>query len=389
MLVFAHSGYFHDLLDSFALGVVIINARGRVYAANAAAAALLGHSREALLSDPATGKDVFRRTDDPAALRRYLRAALRREHPGGPLRLRYTPLSGPTRHLSLTCSHLIENDKVFGIMLQITDVTEIIALHERERSILDEKYRVERERVESLRALSSAVAHQLRNPAMTIGGLAGLVLKKSPPDDPARPFLQAIVEQSRRLENIVAAVGEVTQPLSPHPAPLSLRDMITARLASLQAASGQQDPHGVTWELHGDDIRLDQDAALLGQALEEILQNAAEASPPGGTVRLILARPGPETDHDARARVTIEDQGPGISPDIAPYIFDPFFTTKAVGVGMGLCRARRIMAALGGEVRLENMPSGGAMAVLEVADALSDAAVSDNPSPGRPPSPAA
>jgi PAS domain S-box-containing protein len=378
MLVFAHSGYFHDLLDSFALGVVIINARGRVYAANTAAAALLGRSREALLTDPATAADVFRRTDDPAALRRYLRAALRREHPGGPLRLRYTPLNGPPRHLSLTCSHLIENEKIFGIMLQITDVTEIIALHERERSILAEKYRVERERVESLRALSSAVAHQLRNPAMSIGGLAGLVLKKSPPDDAARPFLQAIVEQSRRLETIVAAVGEITQPLSPHPAPLSLRDVITARLARIQAEA-----QGVVWELHGDDIRLDQDAALFGQALDEVLQNAAEASPPGGTVRVALER-----DGDARARVTVADQGPGISPDIAPYIFDPFFTTKAVGVGMGLCRARRIMTALRGGVRLESGPSGGAAAILEIGDATPDAAAADSPDPGRPPSPA-
>jgi PAS domain S-box-containing protein len=377
MLVFAHSGYFHDLLDSFALGVVILNARGRVYAANAAAAALLGHSREELLSDPATAADVFRRTDDPAALRRYLRAALCREHPGGPLRLRYSPVSGPVRHLSLTFSHLIENDKVFGIMLQITDVTEIIALHEREQKILDEKYRVERERVESLRKLSSAVAHQLRNPAMAIGGLTGLMLKKCPPDDPGRPFLTAVMEQSRRLEAIVAAVGEATLPLSPSPSAFSLGDLVQARLAHVRTVAENRGLPAVAVNVLGDDTRLRLDATLLGQALDEVLVNAIEASPQGGAVEVALARNG----GDGHTGIRVRDRGPGLTPEIAPYVFDPFFTTKAVGVGMGLCRARRIMTALGGEVRVENHPQGGAVAVLSVPDAGPAASGADSGPP--------
>ncbi|MDQ7832460.1 MAG: ATP-binding protein [Desulfovibrionaceae bacterium] len=365
MLVFAQSGYFHDLLDSFALGVVILNARGRVYAANTAAAALLGHSREALISDPAVGSDVFRRTDDPMALRRYLRAALRRDPPGGPLRLRYQTTAGESLHLSLTFSHLVENEKIFGVMLQITDVTEIIALHEREQRILAEKYRVERERVESLRALSSAVAHQLRNPAMSIGGLTGLLLKKSPPGDPARPFLQAVLEESKRLETIVAAVGEATLPLSPRTSCFSLRDMVASRLAHVQAMAAERGL-SVVWSLQGEDGRLCLDGSLLGQALDEILLNAAEASPGGGRVDVALSPRLAADSHADQAAITVRDQGPGIAPDIAAYLFDPFFTTKAVGVGMGLCRAKRIMAALGGEIRVENHPDGGGVASLQV-----------------------
>ncbi|NDY55629.1 PAS domain S-box protein [Desulfovibrio sulfodismutans] len=368
MLVFAQSGYFHDLLDSFALGVVILNARGRVYAANTAAAALLGHSREELLSDPAVAADVFRRTDNPKALRRYLRTALRREHPGGPLRLQYRALDGTSLHLSLTFSHLVENEKVFGVMLQITDVTEIMTLHERERRILDEKYRVERERVESLRALSSAVAHQLRNPAMSIGGLTGLLLKKSPPDDPARPFLQAVLEESKRLEAIVAAVGEATLPLSPQTSCFSLRDLVQSRLAHVRAVTGERGLSAV-WNLHGDDGRLCLDESLLGQALDEILLNAAEASPSGGRVDVALSAHRTADGHADHASITVRDQGPGIAADIIPFLFDPFFTTKAVGVGMGLCRARRIMAALDGEIRVDNHPDGGTVAILQVAGA--------------------
>lgn len=358
MLVFAHSGYFHDLLDSFALGVIIINARGRIYAANTAAAAMLDRSREDLLSGPDIADEIISGTDDPESVRRYLLTALRRKMPQPPLRLRYASPSGPPRHLSLTVSHLTENEKVFGIMLQITDVTEIIALHERERAILDEKFRAERERVESLRTLSAAVAHQLRNPAMAIGGLTGVLLKKSPPADPSRPFLEAVLEQSRRLEAIVAAVGEITAPLCPHPSFFSLRDLAQSRLAHIQDASDGEAHPGRVWRLRGEDVRLCQDAGLLGQALDEILRNAALATPENGTVEVVI-----ETADD-RTSIGVLDQGPGISPDIAPYLFDPFFTTKAVGVGMGLCRTKRIMAALGGDVRVENHPDAGAWAVL-------------------------
>jgi len=59
-------------------------------------------------------------------------------------------------------------------------------------------------------------------------------------------------------------------------------------------------------------------------------------------------------------------RGPGHSADRAPLLFDPCCTTRAVGVGMGLCRAKRVMAALDGEIRVENHPEGGVVAILSV-----------------------
>ena len=73
MLTFAHSTYFHDLLDSFSAGVVIANVKGLVYASNPAAARLLGETREAL-ADPATARAVLARADKPRQLARFLAA---------------------------------------------------------------------------------------------------------------------------------------------------------------------------------------------------------------------------------------------------------------------------------------------------------------------------
>lgn len=361
MLVFAHSGYFHDLLENFALGVIIINSRGRIYAVNTAAASLLGHTREALLSDPESVRDIFRRTDDPRALRRSIWSAMRHAAPEPPLRLRYRHVSGQVRHFSLTSSHLVENEKIFGIMLQITDVTEIITLHERERHILSEKYRAEHERVESLAKLSSAVAHQLRNPAASIGGLANLMLKKCPPDDPRLPHLQAVVDQSRRLEAIVAAVGDLTMPLAPHPSPCPLCELVRDRFArAVMAAPGKH----LAWDVEGIAPRPMLDASLLGRALDEILENAVEASPEGGRVTAVISREDGGDGTPGRIRIAVKDRGPGVSAEIAPYFFDPFFTTKAVGVGMGLSLAKRLLEALEGTIRLKNRPGGGTAAIV-------------------------
>ncbi len=365
MLVFVHSGYFHDLLENFSLGVIIINSRGRIYAVNTAAASLLGHTREALLSDPETVRDIFRRTDDPRALRRHIWSAMRHAAPQQPLRLRYRHASGQVRHFSLTSSHLVENEKVFGIMLQITDVTEIITLHERERHILSEKYRAEHERVESLAKLSSAVAHQLRNPATSIGGLANLMLKKCAQDDPRLPHLQAVVDQSRRLEAIVAAVGDLTMPIDQHSGPCPLRELVRQRIA--RAVSADPGKH-LVWSVEGNVPQPRLDASLLEKALDEILENAVEASPEGARVIAAISREDGNEGTPGRIRIAVKDKGPGISPEIAPYLFDPFFTTKAVGVGMGLSLAKRLLEATGGTIRLKNRPGGGTAAIIHLPE---------------------
>ncbi|MHC1790350.1 two-component system sensor histidine kinase NtrB [Solidesulfovibrio sp.] len=359
MLTFAHSSYFHDLLESFSSGVVICNIRGLVYAANAAASHLLGYT-PAQLADPAQSAGIIARADAPRAVARFLAAPLKHGRKPDPLAIAYAHPDGRMRRFRLSGSLLLENGKIFGILIEITDVTEIYRLHERERSMLLGIHAAQQERIESLSRFSLAVAHQIRNPLMVIGGFTGRLLRGKADNDPEAETLAMILGGAKRLEAVVRAVSEYARrrelaPAMCDPADLAARAMEAAsQRTGLAARLILGPPVGL----------LRADAAFLSEILTELLANALESMaaagsvPPDGAVSVAFARQG------AAAHVTVTDTGPGPDATALAFAFDPFFTTKAVGVGMGLPIARRRAEDMGGRLDLGRGASGGGTARL-------------------------
>jgi len=113
--------------------------------------------------------------------------------------------------------------------------------------------------------------------------------------------------------------------------------------------------------IHADSLEVEMDPDLLAEALGEVLDNAVESvNPGGGRIEIDLVRQG------EMLVVAIRDNGGGIAERDLPYVFDPFFTTKAVGVGMGLCRARRIIAEHGGSLEVESTLGTGTRVVVRI-----------------------
>ena len=363
MLTFAHSTYFHDLLASFSAGVVIANIKGLVYASNQAASELLGETAEAL-AEPATARAVIARTDKPRQLARFLAAPIKHGRKPEPIAFRYRHPDGTDRHLRLSASLLLENEKIFGILFEIDDMTEIYALHARERAMLLGIHAAQQQRIESLGRFSLAVAHQIRNPLMVIGGFTGRLLRRHPQGDPDCDALSMILDGAKRLESVVRAVSAYARkreaaPVMADPRDLAMRAMETARArTSCDAPFVLESSVGLT--------RID--AALAVEALSEILANALEALAACGNPQAAVAV-SCRREADGSLRFAVADQGPGIAEDIRPFVFDPFFTTKAVGVGMGLAIAKRDAEELGGSLSLAPGPDGGCLAVLQLADA--------------------
>jgi len=105
--------------------------------------------------------------------------------------------------------------------------------------------------------------------------------------------------------------------------------------------------------------------ALLRQALYNLVQNAVEASPKGGTVWVSAA------SEDGMFELRVKDNGPGIPQEIRERIFEPFFTTKPSstrtgGMGLGLSLVRRSVHALGGQVEIIDVPEGGTEFVVRL-----------------------
>ena len=359
MLTFAHSSYFHDLLDSFTAGVVILNIRGLVYASNAAASSLLGLSQEEL-ADPALSAALVGRVEQRRSMARFLAAPLKHARKPAPVTIRYRHPDGGLRHFRLSGSLLLQNDKIFGILLEINDVTEIVALHQRERDMLLGVQAAQRERIESLGRFSLAVAHQIRNPLMVIGGFAGRLARNRAADDPEAEALGMILDGARRLESVVQAVSTYARRREPAPVPLDPAALAARAEDAARKRTGLDVPLAVAGDIGN--IRVD--GTLLEECLTELVANALEATERSGrdagragvVIRL-------ERDGDT-ARLTVQDNGSGLPEDLRPFVFDPFFTTKAVGVGMGLPIAKRNAEEMGGSLSLRQDEAGGCRAVL-------------------------
>jgi methyl-accepting chemotaxis protein len=117
----------------------------------------------------------------------------------------------------------------------------------------------------------------------------------------------------------------------------------------------------VNWNIRVEPIEVEVDPELFSQALNEILSNSLESFRGGeGSIAIVVF------EDVNNLRVEIADNGAGVSEEDIPYIFDPFFTTKAVGVGMGLCKAQRIIAEHRGEISVESSPGKGTKVTIKL-----------------------
>ena len=210
--------------------------------------------------------------------------------------------------------------------------------------------------------LSAAVAHGIRNPLAGIRLAAQLGLEATTGADPVRESFEDVLGAVDKLEAQVRGILDFARPFEPHLEPLELpalaRSVLDAVAARLEASSVT-----VALDLPPSLPRVFADPAHLAQAMQELLGNAIDAMPQGGRVT-IDARVG--GGNPGVVRIGVQDEGPGVPPEVRDRIFQLFMTTKSRGTGVGLAVVRKIMERHGGCVTLDPSVSRGARFVLEV-----------------------
>jgi|GEM_PF-3537867 len=202
--------------------------------------------------------------------------------------------------------------------------------------------------LESMRKLTMAVAHQLRNPATVIGGLARLMLKRRENREKHSEYLEGIISSAERIEKIIQVVKAHNSIRLEEVQEVDLPVLIR-EVRDLADQKADQLSRKIEWSIEVEPLKVSMDTRLMIQALTEVLYNALESCE-GESCPIKIAA----FRRNNSLMIEISDKGKGIPEGDLPYVFDPFFTTKAVGVGAGLPLVNRIIQEHEGVVTIES-----------------------------------
>ncbi len=261
---------------------------------------------------------------------------------------------------------------------ELNQSTEQLLAEIRQREQTEEEL-LRARKLESLGVLAGGIAHDFNNFLTVVQGNIEVARARLTPDEPAQECLEQAEKTCKRAALLSSQLLTFAKGGTPVRRVVSIARLVTdaVRLAS----SGS--PIKMEVDLDEGLWFAQVDPGQIGQALHNILLNARQAMPDGGAVHVRVENVIPSNSHEdpgPRVRISIQDFGCGISPDVLPRIFDPYFTTKLEGSGLGLATAYAIVDKHGGRISVQSTPGAGTLFTIELpasteAPALPPAAI--------------
>lgn len=223
-----------------------------------------------------------------------------------------------------------------------------------------------RERLAALGEMAAGVAHEIRNP---LGGirLYASLLERDLTDRPEQ--LEMVKKLETGVQNLDKVVGDILT-FAGDAEPNFQVTELSEILEQVHAQSTHKaTEHHINLDFDPglDSIKVYCDQTQIERALLNLVQNAIEASPENGHVWVRNSQDQEELPFgNGLCHVSVEDDGPGIDPQLMQRVFNPFFTTKHTGTGLGLAIVHRIAEANGGRVTVGQSAYGGAAFILSV-----------------------
>ena len=212
-------------------------------------------------------------------------------------------------------------------------------------------------RLAALGEMAAGMAHEIRNPLGGIQLYASLLGRDLADRPDSLDLVRKISGGVRRLENIVGQVLQFSRDVRVQRVDADLCDIVDQAVDDARAVCAGRNVH---CDLGGPrPFHARVDPQLLGQAILNLLLNAAEAIGQDG--RIVLRWSSPPAGSEAKHfHLSVIDSGPGIDPDALDRIFNPFFTTRETGTGLGLSIVHRVVESHDGAITAQNQPGGGA-----------------------------
>jgi two-component system NtrC family sensor kinase len=325
--------YLERIFQFSAAALLICDASGRVLRANERAAGLLRLTHEQLTGTPLSSL-VELRTEWHGRLPAGLAG----------VQVRFLADEQIRTALLSTSALEVEPGRFDGRVVALDDISEQLRLEQR---------LAEQERLAALGRLAAGLAHEVNTPVTGIASYAQLLRETTQAADPRAPLVEKLEEQAFRVARIVSNLLELARPTGIERQLVNLEEVVRDEFLQMRPEAGR-----VAVELRMD---VEGDAVVSGNRVQlelvahNLLRNALQATPPGGSVSVRVAADG------GGVALEVADTGPGIPRELGERIFEPFVTTRQGrgGTGLGLAISRDIVRAHGGAIRVEpNQPTG-------------------------------
>ncbi|MCS6842055.1 MAG: ATP-binding protein [Roseiflexaceae bacterium] len=329
------------VIDSVPMGLVLIDPAGYVLAANRALAGRFG-LEPAMLVGRFYG-DVLGEWSESAAARTFatrqqqrLRRTLQR--PGGGEAL-----------IEIASIPLFDTSGAAHQAVEVwEDITERVAL---------QTQLVRAEKLAAIGHLAASIAHEVGNPLQAIQGFLALFLEQCPPETPNQHFLRLAEEEIERIVRVLERLRDLYRPRADVFTNVNINELIESVLL-LTSKQLERSRIRVLRELDPDLPAVRGVADQLKQVLLNLVLNAAEAMPNGGTLHVQTYRHHLVDGRETIA-IAITDTGVGIPPDQLTRIFDGLHTTKERGMGLGLYTSKAIVERHLGRISAQSIPGEG------------------------------
>jgi PAS domain S-box-containing protein len=240
------------------------------------------------------------------------------------------------------------NGSIIGSLLVLQDRTAIRKLEEQVKRS---------ERLASLGTLSAGMAHEIKNPLVTLQTFTQLLPERFHDEDYRETFVNLASKEIGRIDGLVNKLLTLARPIKLELGPVALHSLLEKYIKVFRQQAEESKIQLIeNYQATNDLIQADADQ--LRQVLLNLLLNAQQAMPEGGDILLSTC------DTAGGLELTIKDSGEGISPEVLAHVFDPFFTTKSAGTGLGLAVAHQILEEHHARVRVESRPGKGSAFII-------------------------
>lgn len=241
----------------------------------------------------------------------------------------------------------------FAILIFVVHRGEVIINH-RAKAELALRERLGRaEKLAALGELTSSISHEIRNPLGIIRSTASMLKKRMNKIDSDSSLPDIIVEESKRLNDILTDFINFARPRDTKMHRCRIDEIINKNISFLEPRLLESGGR-IDMECISDLPEIYADEAMLYQAFLNVFMNALQANEADPQIRVTLSA------GNGSVMLFVDDNGPGVPPDLMERIWDPFFTTKEQGTGLGLGIVKNIIEAHAGEIHIYNLEEQGA-----------------------------